>query len=166
MRQEVPKNGAPEAMDVMADQGDPPKPDAALDELVTRLLECGAVLSQIVGHMVQFEASGRSAPGAAPIPTVAHSLIRSVIAEPTEAHSAAEIGSAALIIKAVRRSPKRSSSLTLRCFRVPDALLGPQQADASVDVDAAERFHFRVGQAYGRLMSPGCAVGVARLLHW
>jgi len=88
-------------MDVMADQGDPPKPDAALDELVTRLLECGAVLSQIVGHMVQFEASGRSAPGAAPIPTVAHSLIRSVIAEPTEAHSAAEIGSAALIIKAV-----------------------------------------------------------------
>jgi len=47
------------------------QPPDALDELVEQLLECGAVLSQIISHMVRFQAGGRAAPDAAPIPEVA-----------------------------------------------------------------------------------------------
>jgi hypothetical protein len=50
-----------------------------LDELVTNLLSCGGVLSQLISGMVEFEASGLSAPDSAPIPEVAHSLIRGVL---------------------------------------------------------------------------------------
>jgi hypothetical protein len=62
----------------MTDSHDVPPPDA-LDDLVKQLLECGGVLSQIIASMVEFQSSGRSAPDAAPIPEVAHTLIRSVI---------------------------------------------------------------------------------------
>jgi hypothetical protein len=62
----------------MTDHIPSPPPDA-LDELVKQLLECGGVLSQIISSMVEFQSSGRSAPDAAPIPEVAHTLIRSVV---------------------------------------------------------------------------------------
>ncbi len=78
---------------------DPPKPTAALAELVSQLLGCGAVLSQIVGRMVQFEASGRSAPDAASIPTVAHALIAGVLTELEQAHSRHDLMVAAAIVE-------------------------------------------------------------------
>ncbi len=58
----------------MTDHTQSSQPAGPFDELATQLLECGAVLSQVVSHMVQFEASGRSAPDAAPVPEVAHDV--------------------------------------------------------------------------------------------
>ena len=74
-------------------------PPDALDELVTELLECGGVLSQVIGHMVRFQAAGRSNPDAAPIPEVAHSLIRSVLRDVGKRHSKRDIKVAAAIVK-------------------------------------------------------------------
>jgi hypothetical protein len=73
-------------------------PDA-LDDLTTQLLECGGVLSQMISHMLQFQASGRSAPDAAPIPEVAHTLIRSVLDGVKKRHSKRDIKVAAAIVK-------------------------------------------------------------------
>jgi hypothetical protein len=73
-------------------------PQAPLDELVTQLLECGGVLSQIVGRMVEFQAAGRSAPDAAPVPEVAHSLIRDVLDGVRKRHSKRDVRMAATII--------------------------------------------------------------------
>jgi hypothetical protein len=70
--------GLPEALKDMNDHVSPPPPDA-LDDFVSQILDCGGVLSQIISSMVEFQSSGRSAPDSAPIPEVAHSLIRSVI---------------------------------------------------------------------------------------
>jgi hypothetical protein len=70
-----------------------------LDELATQLLECGGVLSQIISHMVESQAAGRSAPDAAPIPEVAHTLIREVIEGVAATHPAAEIKTAAAIVE-------------------------------------------------------------------
>jgi hypothetical protein len=75
----------------------PHQPDP-LDALTEQLLECGAVLSQIVSHMVHFEAAGRSAPDAAPIPDVARRLVRDVIEGLAKRHSAAEISAAAAMV--------------------------------------------------------------------
>jgi hypothetical protein len=72
-----------------------------LDELVSQLLACGGVLSQIVSQMIQFEASGRSASDAAPIPEVAHSVIRSVVDALPKRHSRRDIMVAAKIIDEV-----------------------------------------------------------------
>ncbi len=83
----------------MNDHVDPSKPPDALDELVTQLLQCGGVLSQIISHMVRFQAAGRSAPDAAPIPEVAHSLIRGVLAGVGKRHSKRDIKVAAAIVK-------------------------------------------------------------------
>src|SRR5579884_1249540 len=69
-----------------------------LDELVTELLGCGAVLSQMISHMVRFEASGRSAPDVAPIPEVAHSLLRSALADLPKRHSKRDVSVAAAIV--------------------------------------------------------------------
>jgi hypothetical protein len=74
------------------------QPPDALDDLVTNLLECGGVLSQIISGMVEFEASGRSAPGTAPIPEVAHSLIRSVSRPVSHGFSKRDIKVAAKIV--------------------------------------------------------------------
>jgi hypothetical protein len=73
-------------------------PDA-LDELVTQLIECGAILSQIVGSMVQYKEAEGSPPGTAPIPDIAHGLIRSVVPDLAQRYSAAEIASAAAIVQ-------------------------------------------------------------------
>ena len=78
---------------------DSPRPAEPLDELVAQLLECGAVLSQLISHMVQFDASGRSAPDAAPIPEVAHSLIRDVLGDVRKRHSRRDVKVAAAIVK-------------------------------------------------------------------
>ncbi len=82
----------------MPEHTDLPKSSAALDEFVRRLLDCGGVLSQIVSHMVQTQASGRSAPDAAPIPTVAHELIVSVLTELKRGHSRRDLMVAAAIV--------------------------------------------------------------------
>ncbi len=82
----------------MSDQHEFVGPLAPLDELVAQLLECGGVLSQIVGRMVEFQAAGRSAPDAAPIPEVAHSLIRDVLDGVRKRHSERHIRVAATII--------------------------------------------------------------------
>ena len=73
------------------------RPDP-LDALTEQLLECGAVLSQIISNMVHFEAAGRSAPDAAPIPDVARGLIRDVIQGLASRHSGAQISAAATIV--------------------------------------------------------------------
>ena len=73
------------------------RPDP-LDDLADELLERGAVLSQIISHMVQTEAAGRSAPDAAPIPDVARALVRDVISGLAKRHSGAEISAAAAIV--------------------------------------------------------------------
>ena len=70
-----------------------------LDELVTELLGCGAVLSQIVSGMVRFAASGRSTPNLAPIPDVAHSLISDVLADVVKRYSKRDVKIAAAIIR-------------------------------------------------------------------
>ncbi len=82
----------------MTDQSVVNHPPDALDELVSELLGCGAVLSQIINHMVAFEASGRSEPGLAPIPDVAHGLIRGVLDGLKKHHSKADIRTAAAIV--------------------------------------------------------------------
>ena len=79
------------------------RPDP-LDELVTQLLSCGGVLSQIVSHMVRWEAAGRSAPDVAPIPEVAHSLIRSVIDALRTRYSRRDILVAAKIVDDVTKA--------------------------------------------------------------
>jgi hypothetical protein len=86
---------------LMSDQDDALEPGDALDELVTQLLGCSGVLSQMINHMVQFQASGRSASDTAPIPTVAHTLIRSAILKPMERRPEGEIRAAAVIIEEV-----------------------------------------------------------------
>ena len=73
--------------------------EGALDDLVTELLECGAVLSQIIDHMVQFEAEGLSTPGTAPIPVMAHGLIRSVLTQVRHSHSRRDLKVAATIVR-------------------------------------------------------------------
>jgi hypothetical protein len=69
-----------------------------LDDLTDQLLECGAVLSQIISHMVRSEAAGRSAPDAAPIPDVVRALVRDVISGLGNKHSSAEISAASAIV--------------------------------------------------------------------
>ena len=83
----------------MTDHISPSKPGDALDELTDQLLECGAALSQIVGHMIKSQASGQSTPDAAPIPEVAHGLIRSVLEDLADRHSDGQIEAAARIVQ-------------------------------------------------------------------
>jgi hypothetical protein len=77
-------------------RSDTPEP---LDDLVARLLECGAVLGQMVAAMVEFQASGRSAPDAAPIPEVAHSLVRGELVDLLARHGMEDIALAAKIVR-------------------------------------------------------------------
>jgi hypothetical protein len=75
-----------------------------LDQLVAELLGCGAVLSQMISSMVRFEASGRSSPDAAPIPDVAHSLVRDVLGGVAKRYSNRDIKVAAAIVKEATRA--------------------------------------------------------------
>jgi hypothetical protein len=51
----------------------------SVDALVAQVVDCGAVMSQIVNHMVASQSSGRTAPDAPPIPVVLHELLRGVL---------------------------------------------------------------------------------------
>ena len=82
----------------MTEHADPTIPEDALDELVFELLGVGAVLSQIVGHMVRSEAAGRSAPDAAPIPEIAHLLLRDVLGDLGKRHPARDLRIASAIV--------------------------------------------------------------------
>src|SRR5579872_674414 len=73
-------------------------PADELDELVAELLGCGAVLSQMISQMVRFEASGRSAPDVAPIPEVAHSLLRDALGDLRKRHSKRDLRVATAIV--------------------------------------------------------------------
>lgn len=75
----------------------PAAPDV-LDELTTELIDCGGVLSQLIGGMVAYHAAGRSAPDADPIPEVAHRLIRGVVRDIRKRHSKRDVTVAARIV--------------------------------------------------------------------
>jgi hypothetical protein len=81
-----------------------PKVPDALDEVVTQLLACGAVLSQMISGMLEFAASGRAAPDSAPIPEVAHDLIRSVCEYLRHDYSKRDLKTAARIVEKVTDS--------------------------------------------------------------
>jgi hypothetical protein len=82
----------------MTNSDDTRLPSDPLDELTAQLLACGGVLSQIISHMVACAASGQSAPDAAPIPDVAHKLIRDVIDELAKRYSRRDIKVTAKIV--------------------------------------------------------------------
>jgi hypothetical protein len=86
----------------MTYQTDPhqPRPDP-LDELVTSLLGCGAVLSQMIAHMAEFEASGKGVPDAVPIPEMAHSLVRGAMGSGPKRRSKRDVRIAAQIVEEV-----------------------------------------------------------------
>jgi hypothetical protein len=73
--------------------------DAVLQELADQLLECGAVLSQIISGMVRWQASGRSHPDTAPIPDVARSLVADALKDVKPKHSRRDLKVAAAIAK-------------------------------------------------------------------
>ena len=75
------------------------QPEDSLDELVIELLACGGALSQMITGMVEFAASGRSAPDAPSIPDVARSLIRSVCGDLAKRHSNRDVRVAAAIVR-------------------------------------------------------------------
>ena len=83
----------------MTNQSRPTPPPEPLDELTGQLLAVGAVLSQIISGMVRYQAAGRSAPDSAPIPEVAHELIRGVLNEVGKLHSKRDIRVAARIVE-------------------------------------------------------------------
>lgn len=85
----------------MTDQSPPQPPAAPLDELVANLLDCGGALSQMISHMVAFEASGKGSPDAAPIPETAHELIRSVSEDVPKRYSKRDIRIAARIVELI-----------------------------------------------------------------
>jgi hypothetical protein len=85
----------------MTNQPHPNQPRDVLDELVEQLLMCGGVLSQMINHMAEYEASGRSAPDTPPLLEVAHELIRSVLGPVSARHPGAELEAAAQIVEEV-----------------------------------------------------------------
>ncbi|MGI8505806.1 MAG: hypothetical protein ACR2MK_03200 [Solirubrobacteraceae bacterium] len=87
-----------QALTRITDHRNTSHPPDAVDELARELLESGGVLSQIISHMIESEAAGRSASDAAPIPTVAHELIRDTLAGLKDCHSASDIRAAAIIV--------------------------------------------------------------------
>jgi hypothetical protein len=87
-------------LDGMTDQDASPNA-GALDALVAQLLHCGGALSQMIGGMQEFQASGASSPDAPPILEVAHSLIRDVSAGLCDGHTDQEIRVCAEIVEEV-----------------------------------------------------------------
>jgi hypothetical protein len=82
----------------MSDNNHSTLPASPLDELAAALLSAGAVLSQMIGGMLEWERSGRSAPDAPPIPEVAHSLVVDVLDGVRRHRSRRDIRVAAAII--------------------------------------------------------------------
>jgi hypothetical protein len=94
-----------------------------LDELIHELLECGAVLSQMVSQMVEFEASGRAVPDSAPIPDIAHDLIGSVSTDVRHGFSRRDIKVAARMVKQV------TAAICSDIFYIPAEALDRLQAE-------------------------------------
>lgn len=94
----------PALLKALGCMNDPSRTPDALDALVAQLLECGGALSQIVGHMREFEASGLSSPDAPAILEVAHTLIRDVNAGLPERHTDQEIRVSAAIVEEVTKA--------------------------------------------------------------
>jgi hypothetical protein len=122
----------------MTDQDGSPTVDA-LDTLVAQLLDCGAALSQIIGHMQAFEASGLSSPDTPPILEIAHSLIRDVNAELPEHYSDAELRGSAEIIKQV------TTAICEDIFFVP-----PSEIRRALHASGAPDSHRRQARRSGR----------------
>jgi hypothetical protein len=76
-----------------------PSHESVLQDLANQLLECGAVLSQIVSGMVQWQAAGLSHPNAVPIPEAARTLVADVLKEAKPKHSRRDLKVAAAIVK-------------------------------------------------------------------
>ena len=93
----------PSALKGMTDQHPPQQPPDVLDELTTQLLGCGGALSQIVSHAVQWEAAGKSAPDAAPVPDVTQALVRDALQDLSQHHAQYEL-----------RDPHRGHHIDLR----------------------------------------------------
>jgi hypothetical protein len=70
---------------------------APLDELATQLLECGAVLSQVVAGAAGFAAEGQLTP-VVPIPAGAHEVVASVLDRVRRRYSKRDIRVAAAIV--------------------------------------------------------------------
>jgi hypothetical protein len=98
-----------------------------LDDLVSELLDCGGVLSQMISQMVRWENSGRSVPDLAPIPEVAHSLIRSVVEEVPRRYAKRDIVVAAKLVREV------TSAITENIYGV-----NPDLLDADDELTAPE----------------------------
>jgi hypothetical protein len=79
----------------------PEIPDV-LDELTMELIDCGGVLSQLIGGMIAHDAAGRSAQDADPIPEVAHRFIREVMGDLRKRHSKRDVAVAARIVHEAR----------------------------------------------------------------
>lgn len=78
----------------------PARPEP-LDDVIAELLDCGGVLSQIITAMVEFQAGGRAMPDQAPVPEIAHSVIRGVTGGLTERFSPVDLETAATIVHEV-----------------------------------------------------------------
>jgi hypothetical protein len=77
----------------------PSTPSDALDELVDQLLNCGGVLSQIVGHMIKAQAAHGADPNAVPVYEVAHAAIREALGDLPGRHSGRDLETAARIVE-------------------------------------------------------------------
>ncbi|HJS96245.1 MAG TPA: hypothetical protein VJ741_18415 [Solirubrobacteraceae bacterium] len=117
----------------MTDQLADSQPRDPLDELVDQLLECGAVLSQIVGQMVRVEAAGLSAPDAAPIPEMAHGLIRDALGDLPGFHPDHDLTTAATIVE------QATHAMCENIFIVPMAEMRPRPHSRSHSRSAARR---------------------------
>ena len=83
----------------MSDDTQTPPPEA-LDDFIIQLLAVGAVLSQMIGHMMKAQATRLGDLDVVPIPEIAHKLIREVIEKPMSAFSPADIHRAARQVEA------------------------------------------------------------------
>jgi hypothetical protein len=76
----------------------PPRSHRALDALITQLIECDGVLSQIIAHMTECQAAGLSAPEAPAPYVVLHDLLMGVLAVVAKRHRRTEIEMASALL--------------------------------------------------------------------
>jgi hypothetical protein len=77
-----------------------PEPDDPLGAYVAALLVLNGQLMGVVDHMLAFQASGRSAPDAPPIPVVLTELLTGILGPLAEGDGAAELELAAAMLEA------------------------------------------------------------------
>lgn len=71
-----------------------------LDELISELLVCGTVLSQLINGMIEWETTHGCHPDAPPLSQVAHSLVTGVAADRLH-HSKRDLRVTGAIIKEI-----------------------------------------------------------------